>query len=212
MSNALRIHDLAPSPNNMKVRIGAHAKGVDYERVAVLPGGDRSGVVAATGQELTPALEHDVGGTTLKLFDSSAILRYLDANFPGPRLFPSDREGLREVEGWELYAQTQLLPPVAMVFGLFFAPEPNRAVAEEASRLMNTATARLETRLAESDWLVRDALGAADCACAPFVWYGMVPERAATPNSVAAFFREHLHLGEGRERTRAWANRAMDLA
>jgi glutathione S-transferase len=204
MPSMLRLFDLAPSPNNMKVRLGARYKGVAYERVTVGPT-ERDAVLKATGQPLTPAIVHG----DVKLFDSSAILRYIDANFPGPRLFPDTREGLRDVERWELHARTQLGASIRIAFGLMLERREAPDEAREASRLMHAATAVIEERLADHDWLVGDSLSAAECACAPCVWYAMVPEEAAVPHTVAGFMRQHLELGEDRERTRAWVLRAM---
>lgn len=93
----LRFWELAPSPNNTKVRMALRFKGIDFEPVPV-DYADRSAVVAVSGQELAPVIE-DRG---IVLNDSEAILQYLDASYrETPRLFPATRSGRREAEAWK---------------------------------------------------------------------------------------------------------------
>ncbi len=205
MTRPFVLHDLAPSPNNVKVRIALGYKGIEYERVPVDPR-DRAELVRVSGQPLAPVLLH---GDTV-LFDSHAILRYLDANAgQGPRLYSADRAAMQAIERWEHYARTDLAAPVGITFDQLFAERRDAEAQERASRLLHLATARIEERLAEGDWLVGDALTAADVCCAPLVYYGMVPRDAFGGSHVVEFFHEHLHLGEGRERTRAWCERVL---
>ena len=49
----------------------------------------------------------------------------------------------------------------------------------------------------------------ADICCACLVSVAMVDEAYAASSPVFAFFREHLKLGEGRDKTRAWVERVM---
>ncbi len=94
----LKFWELPPSPNNTKVRMALRFKGIDFETVPVNPR-DRSDVVAASGQELTPVIE-DRG---IVLNDSEAILVYLDANYRDtPRVIPSDRAGRRQADAWKI--------------------------------------------------------------------------------------------------------------
>ncbi len=93
----LKFWELSPSPNSTKLRMALRVKGVEFEAVAVDPM-DRSAVIAASGQELTPVIE-DRG---IVLNDSEAILQYLDANYrDAPRLFPSDRAGRKRCEAFK---------------------------------------------------------------------------------------------------------------
>jgi len=93
----LRFRELAPSPNNTKVRMALRFKGIDFEAVPVDPF-DRAPVLAVSGQELTPVIE-DRG---IVLHDSEAILHYLDANYrETPRLYPSTRDGRKACDAWK---------------------------------------------------------------------------------------------------------------
>lgn len=93
----LKFFELAPSPNNLKVRMALRFKGIDFETVPVVPS-DRSAVLEVSGQELTPVIA-DRG---IVLHDSEAILHYLDANYSGTvRLYPSTRDGRKACDAWK---------------------------------------------------------------------------------------------------------------
>ncbi len=209
MTEAVRLHELPPSPNNIKVRLGLAYKGIAYESCPIaIDDSGRSKLVELSGQPLSPVLEH---GDRV-VFDSSAILRYLDANFrSGPGLFAETRERVHEIEGWESYARKDLGEPVGMTFGQAFAPEADPAVLERASQMLGAATARVEERLKSSQWLVGDSMTAADVIAAPCVLYGMLPRSWVETFPFTAFFMENLKLGESRERTRDWVARCMAL-
>ena len=93
----LKFYELAPSPNNTKVRMALRFKGIEFEAIPVDPR-DRTAVIEASGQELTPVIA-DRG---IVLNDSEAILQYLDANYPDtPRLFPPERAGRKMCDRWK---------------------------------------------------------------------------------------------------------------
>lgn len=205
----IKILDLAPSPNNMKVRIGLSYKGIPFERVAVaLDDAERAGVIAETGQPLTPALIHG----DVRLFDSSAILRYIDANFrdTGPRLFSETREGMREIERWERFGQADCIAGVGLTFEQAVSGfQVDEAKKKQANESVAKATEKLEGRLAESPWLAGDAMTAADIICAPPLFYAMLPASLAEQGPFMKFFHDHLEMPAGREKTRDWVMRVM---
>lgn len=212
MTAKITLHQLPGSPNNIKVRIALNHKGIAWTSAPfALEGpfpGDRSALVELSRQPFTPVLQH--GETTL--FDSGAILRYLEANFPQtPPLFSSDYDTQRSIERWELFARTDIEPAVGMVFGQVFAPSPDLDLCRQASRLVNENTGCMEEALATTPYLVSDSLTAADAVLAPFVNLAMV-EPTPDEGPIYAFFREHFHLGEGRDATRSWVKRVMALA
>ncbi len=201
----VKLYDLAASPNNMKIRIALRYKGIPFDAIVVDPE-DRAEVVRVSGQPLTPVLSH---GDRV-IFDSAAILRYLDSNFRGsPSLFSSDYATMKSIEEWERFARGELLEPVGIVFRQFFSPEADRAELNRASRTLHECTERIEARLRESRWLVGDTMSAADVTAAPAIWYGMLPPEAVESNPIAAFFASSLRLGDARERTREWVRRVM---
>jgi maleylacetoacetate isomerase len=83
------LHDYFRSSASYRVRIALNLKGVDYERheVSLLNGDQKSEAYRALNpQGFVPMLEVD----GLKLTQSLAIIEYLDARFPEPRLIPED--------------------------------------------------------------------------------------------------------------------------
>ena len=85
------LHDYFRSSAGYRVRIALNLKGVDYARheVMLLEGAQRSPEhLARNPQGLVPALEVD----GLVLTQSLAIVDWLDAKFPEPRLIPADPE------------------------------------------------------------------------------------------------------------------------
>jgi glutathione S-transferase len=206
MNRPVKLYDLAPSPHNIKVRLALGYKKIPYERIPVDPE-KREAVVKVSGQPLTPVLLH---GDTV-VFDSYAILRYLDANWPAPpRLFSPDRQTMQRIEEWEMFARQEVGAPVRMTFRELFASQPDAAKLKEADRLMNKVATRLEEALATTPCLMGEAPNAADLSIAPMVYYGAVPEAAEKGNRVAAHFRRHIKI-EGAPKTLDWVGRLMAL-
>ena len=116
---------------------------------------------------------------------------------------------MMEAEKLEKWARGPLTEPVGMIFAAAFAPEPDPDVSAKASALVHELTGEIEARLQGSDWLIGDRMSFVDVTAAPFVFYAMLPEAAAGTHPIAKFFFDNLHLGEGRDRTRAWAGRVM---
>ena len=209
MSHDLILHELTGSPNNVKARIALGYKKLEYERKPFAfdkyPG-DRSGVVALSRQPRLPVLQH---GKTV-IFDSGAILRYLEANFPEtPPLFVEDHAMFREIEQWELFVRTQLGEPISMLFGQAFAGSADKTVCATANRMLHERTGAFEDKLTTGEVLVGNHLTAADIVCAAPLYLADLTEQQANSNPIAKFFHDHMTLGEGREKTRAWVRRLM---
>ncbi|TMJ28220.1 MAG: glutathione S-transferase family protein [Alphaproteobacteria bacterium] len=75
----LKIHGLPPSTFTRTVRLACHEKGIEYEMVDAMP----NTIDPLNPFGKIPAITHD--GVTL--FESIAILRYLERAFPGPKLW-----------------------------------------------------------------------------------------------------------------------------
>jgi glutathione S-transferase len=203
MERALKLYDLAASPNSIKVRVALGCKGLACERIRVDPA-KRDELVRISGQPLAPVLLH---GDTV-VYDSYAIIRYLDANFPGtPRLYSADRETHKAIEAWELFGRTDPGPAISLMFGQLRAAAVDAEKVRRANEILNRTASRIEETLADREWLVGDAPTAADCTLATMLYYGVVPE-TATPKPVVDFFRKHLAIAVG-PKTRGWIDRVM---
>ncbi len=212
MSDKIKFFDLRFSPNNIKVRIALNYKGIEFETIPVEfneyppAASERTAVVEATGQPLTPAILH--GQTAL--FGTAAILRYLDANFrKTPYLFSADFATMKQIEEWESFAVTELPGPIGTCFQQVMGKEIDSSELRRASGILNEVTGRVEKQLATTPWLAGNQMTAADVTAAPFVSLGMLPAEAAQGNSIGEFFQKNLHLGDGREKTRAWIEKVM---
>ncbi len=78
----IKIYGVPPSSFTRTVRLACHEKGIDYELVPMFPGQ----MGALNPFQKIPAITHG----DLTLFESTAILRYFDRTFPGPKLWPVD--------------------------------------------------------------------------------------------------------------------------
>ncbi|HKQ62687.1 MAG TPA: glutathione S-transferase family protein [Candidatus Polarisedimenticolaceae bacterium] len=201
----LRLYQLENSPNSMKARIALGYKGLPYDRFEV-NAQDRVEIVRLSGQPLTPVLVHD----DTVIFDSAAILRYLEANFrAAPPLFAAERQEQKRIEEWERFGRDELYRPIGELFAQARAAQPDPAACARASDDLQRLSERIEARLAEADWLVADRLTAADVTCAPLIAFALFSADAAARSTVARFFRERLQLGDERPRTREWAARVI---
>lgn len=148
--------------NNMKVRVGLGVKGIPYRFHAIDPG-DRAEVLRISGQHLTPVLLHG----EVVLFDSAAILRYLDANFDGPRLFGSSMAEQWEIEDVETFARGQLAAPMLEVVHNRIGGTPLDAAGEaRCAAAFAEAAGVLAARLGGREWLVGEGITAADVTAA----------------------------------------------
>ncbi|MCA8971790.1 MAG: glutathione S-transferase family protein [Planctomycetes bacterium] len=203
--STLRLLTLPPSPHNTKVRLALELKGLDYEPHAFEGFDGRDAIVEASGQPLTPVL---IDGDR-KVYDSFGIVRYLDANWPEPKLFPTTREGMREVEGWERFALNGVGPVLGMILGQAIAGTDDKATIALADRLLQESAARVEAALAGKQWLVGDTIGAADITVAPFLAPGVLDENHHDAGSFLRFVTDRYRLSPRFPMTRAWVTRVM---
>ena len=89
---AIKIHGVPPSTFTRTVRLACHEKGIDYELVPTMPGE----ITALNPFRKIPAVSHG----DLVLFETTAILRYLDRTFAGPKLWPDDLVGIALCDQW----------------------------------------------------------------------------------------------------------------
>jgi glutathione S-transferase len=200
----LKLYDLMISPNNVKVRLALAFKNLPYERISVDPA-DRRRLVEISSQPLAPVLTH---GETV-IFDSGALLRYLEANFPAtPRLFSPDRDTMKKIEEWEIWCRTELGPPIGACFQQFVKPgPPDPEALHAADRVFNERAARIEASLADRPFLMGAAPTAADLCAASLLNLGLLTAEAAK-HPIQEAFRAALKL-KGAPRAAAWCGRVM---
>lgn len=201
------LYQLSPSPNSIKVRLALGLKQIPCELQDTNPA-DRTALVALSGQSLTPVLQD---GERV-IYDSYAILRYLDANNPdhGPRLYSPERGVHQEIERWELFGRVELGEVVGIVFNQLFGPELDPQEIARANALAAERAQRLEDTLADGrEFLGGAAPTAADLTCAPFAYYGTLDPAQQVEGTVEHYFATHLTLPERFAKTHAWIQRVM---
>jgi glutathione S-transferase len=83
---SVKLYGIAGSPNVRGVMLALAEKGVDYELIPVLPPFKDPGHMARNPFGRVPVFDHD----GFILYETQAILRYLDQVFAGPALQPAD--------------------------------------------------------------------------------------------------------------------------
>ena len=161
---SIKIYGVPPSTFTRAVRMGCHEKGIDYELVPTFPG--TVGALNPFGK--IPAMTHG----ELTLFESSAILRYLDGAFAGPKLWPADARAAAIVDQWIGAACDSLLNSAQryMASRFNFLPVP----AEMTKKYLDKTREVLPVfnrQLGKTKYIAGEGLTAADLACAPPFFY-----------------------------------------
>jgi glutathione S-transferase len=166
----LRIHGVSPSTFTRAVRMGCHEKGVPYELVPTRPGA----LGGLNPFQKIPVITYG----DLTLFESTAILRFLDRSFPGPRLWPDGAAEAAVVDQWAgvvcdaVFNSAQRY--MAARFNLLPVPP---AMAEQYLAKTREVISAIDRRLGESRFLAGEWLTAADLLLAPgFAYFPDVPE------------------------------------
>jgi glutathione S-transferase len=160
------------------VRLVLAEKGIDYELVPV-------DVFAAEGTPTwyfehhpfgrIPAFEHD----GFRLFETSAIARYVDEAFDGPALQPKDPHGrarMNQIIGMlDAYAYRSMVWDVAVE--RLEKEAPDEALIANGLRQAETVLRVLTALKAPGPWLLGDQLTLADLHAASIIAYFLkVPE------------------------------------
>lgn len=189
MTPEVVIHGFETS-NNIKVRVVLGYKDIAYRFETIDPA-NRGAILHLSGQHLTPVMVH---GDRV-LFDSAAIIRYLEANFRGrPSLFGSSMVEQWQIEDLELFARhTLALPMMEVVHHRVAGGTVDDAMKTRCARAYADAVALLGQKLSGRQWLVGETMSIADVTAAS-VMYRVRQARPFDPPAVA-------------ERLSAWEDR-----
>ena len=157
------------------VRAFAEERAVPYDHVPEMPHQGEAARINPFGK--IPVMKHG----DVELSETRAIAGYIDAAFPGLRLFPSDPRKAAEVERWISVANTECDGPIIRryVVPIVFAKDgkPDEAVVAKAAKALPPLFARLDAQVARNPYLAGDAFSYADCAITPMLFYaGRFPE------------------------------------
>lgn len=188
------VHGVAGSPFGRAVLATLIEKGADFDFVALPPGGSKTEPhISRHPFGRVPVLEH--GDFTL--YETQAILRYIDRILPQPPLTPADPRAAARMDQAMNINDWYLFQGVGAVIGFqrviapkFFGLEPDEAVIAAAMPKAHVAFAVLDRLVADSPWFAGEAVSLADLLVAPQVDFLVgLPEweplTEATPNLLA---------------------------
>lgn len=134
----------------------------------------------------------------LALFESSAIMRYIDEAFPGPALSPATVEDRAKMEQWASAIRSYCYPAMIQRYVLQYViprgadGNPDRAVIDAALPEIGRQLDILELAYGGHDFLAGEAPSLADLLLAPIVFYlRAMPEGKALVEARAGVLRAH---------------------
>ena len=174
----VKIYGIPLSTYVRSARIALEEKGVAYDVVPLPPNSPEIMPYHPFGR--VPGFEH--GG--FKLYETSAICRYVDEAFPGPALAPKDPKSRALMEQWisaiSCYYDTTLTRIV--IFERLVAPmfgnPTNEQRIKEGLDVCGKRLDILNSELGRGKFLAGDVPSIADFLLVPIIFYlNMTPER-----------------------------------
>jgi len=167
----VEIFGLPRSTYTRVVRLVCEEKGIDYELTAVPPHSPTVTAIHPYGK--IPVMRHG----DFALFESKAIATYLDRHFPGARLIPDEPRLAALTEQWislvngvmdGTLIRTYVL---AYVFPKGADGTPDRRAVDAVIPTMRAQLQLLDKTVAETGFLVGDAVTLADLYVLPILYY-----------------------------------------
>ena len=181
------------SPYVRKVCVAAAEKGLDYQLKISRPRDPDPDFLIASPFGKIPAIKD--GDFTL--CDSTAILAYLDAKHPAPRLIPADAEPAGRAMWFDEYADTIVgHSGLKVLFNRFVGPKifkvpGDEAIAEQGMAELPAIWAYLEGVAPAEGWLAGATFSIGDIAVASMIrslaYVSAAPDAAAYP-AIAAWY------------------------
>jgi glutathione S-transferase len=107
------------------------------------------------------------------IIEASCIIEYVGLHRPGPvPLIPADPHAALEVRMLDRFFDNYVSTPQQKIVFNALRPEASRDAygVDEARRMLDTAYAWLDQRMAGREWAVSERFSLADCAAAPFLF------------------------------------------
>jgi glutathione S-transferase len=172
----ITVYGVPGSPYLRSALLGLHEKGASY-RLAALQG---PGAVRSEDHlrrhpfGRVPVLEHG----EFRLYETQAILRYLDAVLPGPALQPQEPRAaarMNQIAGivdWYVFPYITVgITAERFMSQLFWNRPPNEANITQAVPRAWVCVRELERLLGSSEFLTGDTLSIADLMVAPHLQF-----------------------------------------
>lgn len=170
MSAAVKLFGVSLSSYVRGVSAALHEKGVEFEHLQFAPHSEEQLAVHPYGK--VPAFSHG----DVQLYESLAILDYIERVFDGPALAPPDAAGRGKMMQWLCAFNSYMYADLAAVVipRLIHAPQ-GQPVDEEAVAVAAKNVRRhlelLEKALATGPYLVGEQYTLADLNAAPLIQY-----------------------------------------
>ncbi len=191
----IRLHNHPFSTFGRRVKIALLEKNIPFEEVVVDLARRQQRTpeyVALNPYSRVPTLEDD----GFVLYESSAILLYLEDEHPEPSLIPAGNRGRAEVDMHLRLCDSQMAAPAGVIiFQKRFFPEAkwNLEAINKASADIAKHLAILDRQLDGVDFLVHDRYTLADIAYIPFLHFlPLMVDPATVPANVARWAAELL--------------------
>lgn len=198
----LRVHRIPYSTNVERVALAAGHKGLPVEWVDH-DVTDRTAIRSLSGQDLVPVMELD--GEVM--VDSMAIVERIERLAPERPLYPADPAALARLGVFvEWFNEVWKVPP-NLIAAEWEREHPDPELIQRLGLRILGWLPRFDDLLAEHDHLLGPEFGAADVCAFPFLKYA---SRRLEPDDPEVFHRildQHMPLGEGFGRLRAWIDR-----
>jgi glutathione S-transferase len=171
----MKVYGFPLSTCTRKVLMTLHEKNHPYEFISVDIGKGQQKQPEYLARQpfgVVPVLDHD----GFSLYESRAIIRYLDAALPGEKLTPTDVKNFGEMEQWINVEQAYLSgPAIQLIKQLYFAKmqrlAPNTAIIEEAIPKVEHVLDVAEQRLAKTPYFAGSTFSLADITWMPYIEY-----------------------------------------
>jgi glutathione S-transferase len=165
------VYGVPGSPYLRSALLGLHEKGASYRLAVLGPGAARSeDHLQRHPFGRIPVLEHG----DFRLYETQAILRYLDAVLPGPALQPQNPRAaarMNQIAGivdWYVFPCISVgITAERFMSQLFWNRPPDEANIAQAVPRASICVRELERLLGSSEFLTGDTLSIADLMVAP---------------------------------------------
>ncbi|MEO9132670.1 MAG: glutathione S-transferase family protein [Sphingomonas sp.] len=131
----------------------------------------------------------------LAIFESTAIIEYLEAVYPGPvKLIPANREAAVKVRMMDRVFDNYVMNVMTVMVGNAMRPEEHRDSygVERAHADLDRIYAWLDRELTGRDWACGADFTLADCAAAPALFYADWVHRIADKYATLKAYRARL--------------------
>jgi glutathione S-transferase len=174
------VYGVPGSPYLRSALLGLEEKRADYRLAAMAMGESKTPPhLARQPFGRIPVLEHG----DFRLYETQAILRYLDAVLPGPSLRPAEPKALARMDqiigvvDWYLMPVTLAVSAERLVSQLLWGRGPNEETIAQALPAAGICIRELDRLKGRSTWLTGENLSLADLMLAPHLdYFAQTPE------------------------------------